>query len=339
MKKIILLAVPLLLACIAVAQIPTSSLVAYWPMNGNLQDYSSNSNHGTNYGATLTCDRCGNKNMAYHFDGITSSVVVNNSATIDMTNNTDFSISFWMKVSSNPTQDGTPIDKNLYGSWSGYMFMTNNTNSGYCTTPGQVSFYTASSAWQDACANSPIALGGTPSTDSLCNDGWIHVTGVYDGNLQLNYLYINSILQNDVGSISGNLSNSVNLIFGAHPIGGLSFFKGDLDDIRIYKAKLTQTEINALYAETCPLLTGIENNRSNENSVVLYPNPTKGVLNIELETANTNIQLVNCLGQIIFSEVITDQNFSYDLSKQANGVYFLKVISNNKLQVIKVIKE
>lgn len=338
MKKLILSAIPLLLACMAIAQIPTTSLVAYWPMNGNLQDYSTNNNHGTNYGATLTCDRCGNKNMAYHFNGITSSVVVNNSSTIDMTNTTNFSVSFWMKVPSNPNNDGLPICKNLYGSWSGYTFFTNNTDAGYCTTPGQASFYTASGAWQDACANSAICLGGTPSADSLCNDGWMHLTGVYDGNLQLNYLYVNSVLQTDVGSISGNLSNAVNLVFGAHPVG-VSFFKGDLDDIRIYKIKLSQSEINALYAESCPLTTGIKTQSSNESSITLYPNPTKDILNIKLETDNSQIQLVNCLGQVIFNEVTTKRDFSYDLSKQANGVYFLKVISNNKLKILKVIKE
>lgn len=338
MKKIILSVIPLLFACLAAAQIPTNSLVAYWPMNGNLQDYSTNNNHGTNYGATLTCDRCGNKNMAYHFNGVTSSVVVNNSSTVDMSNNTDFSISFWMKVSSNPNNDAYPICKNQYGSWSGYNFLTNNNDPGYCTTPGQASFYTASGAWQDACANSPICLGGNPSTDSLCNDGWIHLTGVYDGNLQLNSLYVNSVLQNDVGGISGNLSNTMNLIFGAHPIG-VGFFKGDLDDIRIYKIKLTQAEINALYAESCSMPTGIATQSSNENSVILYPNPTKDILNIKLETAGAQLQLVNCLGQVIFNQTLTDQNFSYDLSKQANGVYFLKVISNNNLQIIKVIKE
>ncbi|MEO6302640.1 MAG: LamG-like jellyroll fold domain-containing protein [Bacteroidia bacterium] len=336
MKKLVLLASFIISSLIACAQIPTINLVGYWPMNGDLNDYSSYNNNGTNYGATLVCDRCGNKDMAYHFDGITSSVVVNNSASIDMTNNTDFSISFWMKVYSNPTADGSPINKNLYGSWSGYAVMTNNTNPGYCLTSGQASFYTASGAGQDACSNSAISLGNAPD-DIICTNGWIYITCIYDGNLQISNFYVNSVLQNDVGAISGNLSNVVNLVFGAHP-AGLAFFKGDIDDMRIYRTKLTQANINALYTEDC-LITGIKNQQQIANTLKAYPNPTNGLLNLFLENINATVQIFNSLGQVILNEKVTNQNFSYNLLEKANGVYTLKVIYPSKTQVIKVVKE
>ena len=340
MRKIILIALFIISSLVVSAQIPTSNLVGYWPMNGDLIDHSGNGNDGTNYGATLICDRCGNKYMAYYFNGTTSSVVVNNSASIDMTNTTDFSISFWMKVWSNPAQDGTPINKNLYGSWSGYVFLTNNTNPGYCLNPGQVSFYTASGAGLDACSNTSICAGDSLN-DNNCTAGWIHIVGVYDGNTNLNYLYVNSVLQSDVGSISGTLSNAVNLVFGAHPIGNFAFFKGALDDIRIYKTKLTQVNINALYAEDCSLggSTGIGAQQLKYIATTAHPNPTNGILNVSLENTNTTVQLYNSLGQIILNEKITGPNFSYNLAEKANGIYTLKVIYDNKTQIIKVVKE
>ena len=48
----------------------TSSLVAYYPFNGNANDATGNGNNGQIIGpVALTTDRFGNANSAYHFDG------------------------------------------------------------------------------------------------------------------------------------------------------------------------------------------------------------------------------------------------------------------------------
>lgn len=59
---------------------PTNGLVAYYPFNGNANDQTINGNHGIVSGATLTADRFGNPNNAYHFDGINDDITgsVNN---------------------------------------------------------------------------------------------------------------------------------------------------------------------------------------------------------------------------------------------------------------------
>ncbi len=44
-------------------------LVAYYPFNGNANDESGNGNDGTVNGATVTVDRFGNTDSAYHFNG------------------------------------------------------------------------------------------------------------------------------------------------------------------------------------------------------------------------------------------------------------------------------
>ena len=44
-------------------------LVAYYPFNGNANDSSGNGNNGIDYGATMTTDRFGKSNSAYHFTG------------------------------------------------------------------------------------------------------------------------------------------------------------------------------------------------------------------------------------------------------------------------------
>src|SRR5262245_61612197 len=125
------------------AQVPTTNLTGYWPFNGNANDISGNSNHGIVYGAALTCDRCGNPNSAYAFNGSNSYIEVLNASAVDVSNSTDFSICFWMRSAVNPNPNGVIVSKNLYGSWSGYQFFMNNSDPGYCTIPGHLQFYTA----------------------------------------------------------------------------------------------------------------------------------------------------------------------------------------------------
>jgi hypothetical protein len=318
----------LLAASFGSAQIPTAGLMGYWPMDNDANDYSGNGNHGTVYNATLTCDRCGNPNRAYGFNGINASIIVNNSPTIDTDNFTDFSVAFWMKVPSNPNNNALPLSKNQWGSWSGYQFFSNNTmDPGYCTTPGQLSFYTASGGMQDACANGPVSQGPPAGSIESCEDNWYFITGVYDAASNQNYIYINSVLQADVGGRSGNLSNTVNLVFGAHP-NNVWFFKGILDDIRIYKAKLSQADINALYAESCNSTSVSE--FSSDSDAEVFPNPSAGIFTIKINKPIENGELIlfNSLGQKVYEQKISQLSNDIDITHLSPGLYNYSIIGN-----------
>lgn len=76
MKKIQLLVISCCFSVISLAQIPTSGLNAYWPLDGNANDYSGNANNGAVNGATPTTDRFGNPNRAYAFNGFSSRIDV-----------------------------------------------------------------------------------------------------------------------------------------------------------------------------------------------------------------------------------------------------------------------
>jgi|GEM_PF-2476746 len=231
---------------------PTLGLTAYWPFNGNAQDYSGNANHGTVSNATLSTDRFGNANKAYSFNGTSSRIDVPHSSTVDMANGQDFTLAFWMK--SNAGNVGaTPISKSVYGAWSGYMILVNNTDGGYCNSAGQCSFYVAAGATGDACANNPISNDAT---------NWYFVTGQYKASTNQTFIYVNSVLQTDIGSKSGSTNNTKKLSFGAYnDATNLGFFNGYLDDIRLYNRLLNQSEIDALYNES-------------NNQVITCANPT-----------------------------------------------------------------
>jgi hypothetical protein len=73
------------------------------------------------------------------------------------------------------------------------------------------------------------------------------------------------------------------------------------------------------------------------NSFRLYPNPGHGLATLELnETAN--VIILNTLGQVISNEHLQAGQHTIDLSMQANGIYFVKVIGSRQ-QTIRLIKE
>lgn len=75
--------------------------------------------------------------------------------------------------------------------------------------------------------------------------------------------------------------------------------------------------------------------------VIVYPNPSKGVFNLDLKSQVKNITVVNMLGAIIYEENIeantTLTTKSIDLSNYTNGVYFINVSDDTGSSSYKVI--
>lgn len=320
------------------SQIPTIGLQAYWPFNGNAKDSSGNENHGTVYGAMLSTDRFGNPNRAYAFNGINSHIDVLNSATIDMPNNRDFTIAFWIKTNL-ANNNGVPMMKSTYGSWNGYIFFAENTNPGYCNSSGQLSFYVAAGAGADACANAPI-----------CNDNsnWYFITGMHKTLTNQTVIYVNGVLQSDIGSKSGTTNNLKNLYFGACFTGTtfIEFFNGYLDDVRIYNRNLAQNEIDDLYNEI-NLTTGINETNFVFENISLFPNPNNGkdihlIFTSKIQEKSI-IQIIDNIGNIVLvnrEDVFIGKNeVQFNTKSLASGFYYFKIMSGNYSQNIKFIKE
>lgn len=69
---------------------------------------------------------------------------------------------------------------------------------------------------------------------------------------------------------------------------------------------------------------------STTDMAVVYPNPSKGFFNIDFKTDVKNIKVLNILGQVVYSEVITDSSITtkkVDLSSLNNGEYIV-IVSN-----------
>lgn len=68
----------------------------------------------------------------------------------------------------------------------------------------------------------------------------------------------------------------------------------------------------------------------------IYPNPSNGIFNVEILKVGggvINLQIVNTIGQLIFKKEIkgTNNNTQIDLSQEASGTYFIKVLTNGEI--------
>jgi hypothetical protein len=94
MRRIFFLLLVTSFAMLCFGQIPADP-VAYYPFNGNANDESGNNYHGVVYGTTLTTDRFGNMNSAFHFQDEYDYITVN--YPVIKLLNTSFTISAWVK--------------------------------------------------------------------------------------------------------------------------------------------------------------------------------------------------------------------------------------------------
>ena len=78
----------------------------------------------------------------------------------------------------------------------------------------------------------------------------------------------------------------------------------------------------------------VSNQPKNEIEVLVYPNPTKDIVNIELSKEldeNLNIQIINLIGQKV-SEIEIKKGFTIEnatLDGMPSGIYLLQATKSN----------
>ena len=81
----------------------------------------------------------------------------------------------------------------------------------------------------------------------------------------------------------------------------------------------------------------------NQEFATVFPNPTTGQMTIvydsELGIETKKIHLYNTMGQCLKTAVFKTPQYQIDLSDLSNGFYFLKIQSEKKQQVLKIVKK
>jgi len=80
------------------------------------------------------------------------------------------------------------------------------------------------------------------------------------------------------------------------------------------------------------------------NSLTIFPNPTDGLFQMNyqsLDNENLNVSITDISGRVIYQEEVKEfngvLNESFDLTKYADGMYFLQVIQGEEIFSEKII--
>jgi Leucine-rich repeat (LRR) protein len=76
-----------------------------------------------------------------------------------------------------------------------------------------------------------------------------------------------------------------------------------------------------------------------DNSVKVYPNPSKGNVNINCNFNIKSIELYDVQGRILETNLVNDVSKTIDISTKQNGIYFIKITTDKGIKVEKLIKE
>lgn len=220
-------------------------LMAYYPFNGNAKDESGNNNHPVYNNATITADRFGNPNSAYHFNGVYQYMRIPNKPTLNFNN--EISLSVWVRPTGfyygichassiiskgggnyNPGNYALRFDDALYSMGSGC-------DGGICDTLHQ-NFRGTGTVLKP--------YGG----EFIQKNKWYHVMYTNDGKYAR--LYVNCELKYVV-AFPETFTNDEDLFIGKSDDEFYPFWmNADLDDLRIYNRALEPAEIFALCEDT-----------------------------------------------------------------------------------------
>ncbi|QDA58967.1 LamG domain-containing protein [Hymenobacter jejuensis] len=240
-----------------IQEVSAANLVAQWKFNGNANDATTNANNGTLKSGTvgtdkapvdgntlpvLVADRFGQANQAYEF---------NNGAYIEVPykvalNPQAITVSAWCKrIDTNENNYIVSLNR-----WNGYKFQLQSANKPFFTATTTVGIFDKDAETGVVALNTwtHVATSYVDGTTKFYVNGalvktWTDTKGAMKAVPELVNLCIGQQLPKDVYNRAPKAGQAADYFAYYGP----SYFKGQLDDIRIYNRALTDAEIQSIF--------------------------------------------------------------------------------------------
>ncbi len=275
---------------------------AYYPLNGDVLDYSGHGYNGVNYGAVFISPGYASGVLAAQFNGSSTSYI-QIPCSIGVTG-TGFTIAFWVKTTNTA---GT-------GQWYGGKGLVDG------DLPG------AENDFGTALSGTKFAVGvGNPDTTlvsrTVINDGnWHHVAGTWNMSSGAMSIYVNGVVDtNRATSATGPRTAPSSICIGRTPQDP-NYFIGAIADVQLFDSVLTAPQIAAL-ASLAPAAPFVATPVASPSNVV-YAGTTltfnvlaAGVpppASYQWRTNGVPIP-VTTNATLVLSNVVTAQSGSYDV--------------------------
>ncbi len=287
--------------------------LAYYPLDGNVNDYSGNNRNATMTGADLTADSRGEAGKAYLFNSGSDMISVANDAGLNFQDK--ITLSFWVKLSSVPEESFILSHGSYEQRWK--VSVTPNNRLRWTVKTG--------STTRDLDSSFPLAL-----------NRFYHFAVVYSGYSM--ELYADGELDNFIAA-TGLMSTATKAVtFGRKEPGETNYYlRGVLDEVRIYNAIMAPDEISTLPTRWHDVVTGVE---PDPEKIQVYPNPAEGDIYVSNVSLN-RIQRVSVIDASGKTQHLTASQAGNDikisLEKRVKGIFILSLQSGGKIYHRKII--
>jgi hypothetical protein len=196
--------------------------------NGNANDISGNDNHGTVYGASLTDDRFGHPNSAYNFDGTDDYIDIG----LQDYGSDEGTLSIWFYITDKQVQSYL-FGRNASGANEGDIAI-------FYDGTGKIQYFV-----QDDTDTSSIE-----TTDTIPRYRWCNL--ICTRSQDDLRMYLNGKMQGET-DVGITLYPHASEKFAIGASGGTTpsnYWKGMIDDIRLYSEQLTPTQVDYIYTMT-----------------------------------------------------------------------------------------
>jgi hypothetical protein len=197
------------------------------PFSGNADDISSVGLSGTITGATITADRNGVANEAYRFDGENDFINLGQNDALSLGSAEIYTMTAWVK----PELQDDPSTMMILSKFDGGV---------------SAGWYVGINAEDKGQVYRNVAPWATYGINPFPRGEYVHLAAVFDGaNLSI---YVNGTLDASTPFRTHPQDRTTDVLIGANHSRSTpnAFFKGTIDDVRIYNRVLTDTELTWL---------------------------------------------------------------------------------------------
>ncbi len=297
------------------ANVPTTGLVAWYPLNNSVVDAGPHALNGSSSGAGAAADRFGNAGGASFFDGFSWDLVPSN---VLFNTGSGMTVAVWVQLAdANANQK---IIGRVNGSFnSGFILGVQN---------GQV----YPEVWNSIGAPHTFSAGFIPAGQ------WTHVAITWASNGYLT-AYVNSVPVDSIAAGADGIgNNSEPLIIGGSPWSQSPLYfgvNGGIDDIGIWNRALTPTEISDVFNAAT---TGIQQVDA-AHGAVLFPVPAQRSTTIMAvpELAGQKYGFVDMMGRTMLQGRLDRGPTTVNVESLEAGVYSV-VLGDARATAVKFIK-
>ena len=169
-----------------------------------------------------------------------------------------------------------------------------------------------------------------------------HIMVNWQGQTHLEF--VNRAMPPDASGTPVNLQTAnqvtVPLTFTVNPSWGGDLVT-DYELVAWVQDLTTKTVVDAEKVNLQSILVGVNDHTPGQGDMKIYPNPVRNTVTVETSQSfvNSMLSVYNISGQEVLTQKVVSSKTQLDLIRFAKGVYTIRIVNKDKVEVGKIVKE